>query len=85
MCHKFIIKVPETKNKELTAAALIDLWGKFLLNPGMSKNKLGSGQINQITPCPIVKHVLAPRNDFGMPFYFLVNVPKAPVCLKVFL
>ena len=55
MCHKFIIKVPETKNKELTAAALIDLWGKFLLNPGMSKNKLGSGQIDQITPFPYCK------------------------------
>ena len=40
MCHKFIIKAPETENKGLTAAALIDLWGKFPLNPGMSKNKL---------------------------------------------
>ena len=58
----------------------LDLRNIFGLHLGISCD-----QVDQTSPPPIVKHVLAPRNDFGMPFYFLVNVPKAPVCLKVFL
>ena len=52
----------------------LDLWNIFGLHLGISCD-----QVDQTSPPPIVKHVLAPQNDFGIQKITWSNIKRSGI------